>query len=300
MILKRKVLLLGKRKSVIDDFFTHLNDDFEMQTTSARYVDIISHLKYYRPDAMIFCLSEETADVMNVLTACKSSLEDYKIPLVIVGSEEECEDFQKSTYRMSSLVLTKPITLNGIRDRVLNFLNRTKPEKKTESGTETEEVKNDVTEETAFSPASETDELIKEIERMANPDYPVKTEEAPAVKKHILVVDDDPIMLKLIKEQLKDSYTVATAISGNVALKFLENKKTDLIILDYEMPGEDGAQVLEKIRSNSEMAKLPVVFLTGINDREKIQKVLDLKPQGYLLKPIEREKLIQIIAATIG
>ena len=135
------------------------------------------------------------------------------------------------------------------------------------------------------------------------PDVAQKVAEAgetsPA-KKHILVVDDDPMMLKLIKEQLKDNYTVATAINGAIALKFLENKKTDMIILDYEMPGESGADVLKKIRDNEVTSNLPVVFLTGITDREKIKKVIGLKPQGYLIKPIEREQLLQIISNTIG
>lgn len=119
-------------------------------------------------------------------------------------------------------------------------------------------------------------------------------------KKHILVVDDDPMMLKLIKEHLKDSYAVGTAISGSLALKFLQNKKTDMVLLDYEMPEENGASVLEKIRANEETAHLPVVFLTGVSEREKIRKVLELKPQGYLLKPIEREKLLKMINSVLG
>ncbi len=77
---------------------------------------------------------------------------------------------------------------------------------------------------------------------------------------------------------LKDSYNVATAINGSLALKFLENKKTNLILLDYEMPVENGEQVLEKIRSNTATADLPVVFLTGVNDHDMVQKVLYLKP----------------------
>ena len=107
------------------------------------------------------------------------------------------------------------------------------------------------------------------------------------------------MMLRLIKEQLKDTYTVATAINGDIAIKFLESKKTDLVILDYEMPHENGAEVLKKIRDKEVTSNLPVIFLTGISEREKIQNVLSFKPQGYLLKPIEREKLLQIIADTI-
>ena len=119
-------------------------------------------------------------------------------------------------------------------------------------------------------------------------------------RKHILVVDDDFRMLKLIKRYLDDSYDIATAINGKVALKFLESKMTNLILLDYEMPGENGPEVLEKLRANPVTNQIPVIFLTGINDRKKIQQVLALKPQGYLLKPIDHDKLVEAIENTIG
>lgn len=124
-------------------------------------------------------------------------------------------------------------------------------------------------------------------------------EEGEKQKKHILVVDDDARILRIIKMHLKD-YDVATAISGKVALQFLEDNKTDLILLDYEMPKENGAEVLRKIRANEQTKDLPVVFLTGIADRKKIQEVLLLEPQGYLLKPINRVKLLETIEKIIG
>lgn len=81
-------------------------------------------------------------------------------------------------------------------------------------------------------------------------------------------------MLKLIKRYLDDSYDIATAINGKVALKFLESKMTNLILLDYEMPGENGPAILEKLRGNPSTAQIPVIFLTGINDRKKSSRCL--------------------------
>ena len=107
-------------------------------------------------------------------------------------------------------------------------------------------------------------------------------------------------MLKTLKEYLHEDYDVATAVSGRVALKFLERKKTDLILLDYEMPEENGPAVLEKLRANEETKDIPVIFLTGVSDRKKIQEALALRPQSYLLKPIEREKLVDAIAKIFG
>lgn len=277
--MKYKVLLCGKSKAIVDDFFTHLEMDFETQTTSLRYGDIMSHLRFFNPDVLIFCMHKESDEAINTISAFKSKLEYYNIPLVIIGNEEECDKFQKDTYRMAGLVLTKPILVRNIGEQVMKFLENLKLESEPES---IEEKVDNVDFLKMFSG-----------EEVSNKDI-------TPVKKHVLVVDDDPMMLKLIKEQLKDAYTVATAISGSLALKFLENKRTDMIILDYEMPGENGADVLKKIRDNEATSNLPVIFLTGITERDKIQKVLSLKPQGYLLKPIERDKLLGIIASTIG
>lgn len=114
-------------------------------------------------------------------------------------------------------------------------------------------------------------------------------------KGRILVVDDNPLMLKVIKEHLHEEYDVATATSGKVAFRFLEHRQVDLILLDYEMPEEDGPSILKKLRADDKTADVPVVFLTGISDRKKIQKALMLQPDGYLLKPIDYEKLISTI-----
>ena len=66
------------------------------------------------------------------------------------------------------------------------------------------------------------------------------------------------------------------------------------------MPGEKGPEVLSQIRNNINTKNLPVVFLTGVTDKEKIQDVLAMKPQGYLLKPIDMMKLSSTIKNVIG
>ena len=129
------------------------------------------------------------------------------------------------------------------------------------------------------------DELLKEM-------FPTEYEEKKV--KNILVVDDDPRVLRLIRIYLED-YQVAVATSGRVAIKYLENKTVDLILLDYEMPGEDGVEVLKKLRANPKTKDIPVVFLTGVADKKRIQEVLKLNPQGYVLKPVLRNKLLKII-----
>ena len=113
-------------------------------------------------------------------------------------------------------------------------------------------------------------------------------------------MDDDSRVLRLLKSYLSGRYELATAINGKVAMKFLETKETDMVLLDYEMPTENGAAVLEKIRANEKLKDLPVVFLTGVTDKNKIREVLALKPQGYLLKPVDMEKLSSTIKGILG
>ena len=111
-------------------------------------------------------------------------------------------------------------------------------------------------------------------------------------RKTILVVDDDPNYLSLVREWLRGTYKVAMANSGLQAIKWLGKNKADLILLDYEMPGDNGPVVLKQLRENPATANIPVIFLTGITERDKIQEALAQKPQGYMLKPIDHDKLM--------
>ena len=113
-----------------------------------------------------------------------------------------------------------------------------------------------------------------------------------AFQKSILLVDDDATFLKMMKNWLDKYYRVTIVTSGMQALMYLADNKPDLILLDYEMPVTSGPQVLEMIRSETKVGKVPVMFLTGKSDRESIMKVLSLKPDGYLLKTLNREQIL--------
>ena len=114
-------------------------------------------------------------------------------------------------------------------------------------------------------------------------------------KKKILVVDDSGTMLRNVKGWLEENYRVTLANSGAMAIKYLATNRPDLVLLDYEMPIVDGKQVLEMIRSEMEFEDIPVIFLTNKGDRETIMNVMALKPQGYLLKSMEPEKIVESI-----
>ena len=119
--------------------------------------------------------------------------------------------------------------------------------------------------------------------------------EASHLKKKVLVVDDSGAVLRNVKEWLQDKYQVIVASSGAMAIKYLAMNHPDLILLDYEMPVCNGKQVLEMIRAESEFSNIPVIFLTGRNDKESVLSVSSLKPEGYLLKSMSPEQIVQTI-----
>ena len=116
--------------------------------------------------------------------------------------------------------------------------------------------------------------------------------DAGEFKKSILIVDDDPQYLSLVRQWLKEDYKVSVVNSGLQAIKYLGRNKVDLILLDHEMPVTSGPQVLEMLRSDSETRSIPVIFLTGKSDKESVMQVVALKPEGYFLKSIQRPELL--------
>lgn len=115
-------------------------------------------------------------------------------------------------------------------------------------------------------------------------------------RKKILVVDDDPIMLRTLKAWLDGKYQVFMANSGANALALLARNRVDLVLLDFEMPVISGAKVLEMIRTEQATADLPVMFLTAKDDAKSVLSVKDLHPARYLLKTMPPQELMQVIS----
>ena len=120
------------------------------------------------------------------------------------------------------------------------------------------------------------------------------------VKKSILLVDDSNIQLRALNDLLKTKYEVRMATSGMQALTLIGKKKPDMIFLDYEMPICDGRMTFEMIKELDEAKDIPVVFLTGVSDKEHIEAVLELRPAGYLLKPANADRIYNIIEKVLG
>lgn len=114
-------------------------------------------------------------------------------------------------------------------------------------------------------------------------------------RKRILVVDDDPNILRTIKSWLENDYEVYLVNSGFNALDFIAKHQVDLILLDYEMPLLNGPEILQKLHLHKETAALPVIFLTAKDDRDSVMKAIEQKADGYILKTRSPSEIIKTI-----
>ena len=112
-------------------------------------------------------------------------------------------------------------------------------------------------------------------------------------RKNILVIDDDVMYLRSIHDWLSDRYSVTMMNSAASGITYLAKNKTDLILLDYERPVTSGPEVLKMLRSDEDTKRIPVFFLTGRSDKESVMNVMAYKPEGYILKTVEKNELLE-------
>lgn len=111
-------------------------------------------------------------------------------------------------------------------------------------------------------------------------------------RESILIVDDDVEMLKIFRFYLQDKYDVSVVNSGKLAMTLLTDYVPDVILLDYMMPGCNGAEVLKYMKEEEGMKRIPVIFLTGVTDEDTIKECLSYHPADYIVKPIAKGALI--------
>ena len=114
----------------------------------------------------------------------------------------------------------------------------------------------------------------------------------------ILIIDDEPGMLDSLSIILGHEYSVLVAESGEDGLNIIKNNTISLVLLDLNMPGMSGAEVLEKIRETD--SHLKVLIMTGHRDWEWMTKCADLGIQGYIEKPFAPDKLLERLRALLG
>lgn len=140
-------------------------------------------------------------------------------------------------------------------------------------------------------------ELIGAAMNSENTDSGEDEETIEDVQPHILVVDDDPMNLKVAQRLLSKKYLVDTAASGNDAMKILlaEGKNIDLILLDIHMPDEDGFDVIKKLKANKKLENIPVIFLTADDDLNAETEGFKAGAMDFIRKPFIPDIMLQKI-----
>jgi len=111
-------------------------------------------------------------------------------------------------------------------------------------------------------------------------------------KKRVLVVDDDPDILRVFKSILeKEGYEVETAETGSAALEKIKNEKFNLCLIDVRLPDMDGTELL-KMTNDFETIK---IIVTGFSSNEVGKKAADYGADDFLVKPVKAEELIATV-----
>lgn len=117
-----------------------------------------------------------------------------------------------------------------------------------------------------------------------------------ARNKHILLVEDTPFFMRVIKECLVSAgYQVSTATNGSEGLELLTNQEFDLVLSDIEMPVMDGREMLKNIRANSHWQSLPVIALTTLNDSQVVAEGKKAGFNDWLVK-LDKELVLKTLA----
>lgn len=273
--MKYKILVSGNNSALVTDFIKHAEPFFKLLSTTVCKNDVLGHFELFKPDAYVCFMNYVHGNILPHIRNLRDDPVYNGASVILVCDSETIEEIRKNPDYMvgAELLVERPISVNNLVLKITRFLEE-------------------------LNELREQHKSRKEIiaAKVAEEAAAAALAAKSAGRKHILVIDDDRVVLKMLKTALSEKYDVTTMVNGAAMERFLESKNVDLIVLDYEMPGETGADLFRKIKNNPKISHIPVVFLTGVSEKEKIMEVMALKPHGYLLKPIDMEMLFAAIA----
>jgi len=119
--------------------------------------------------------------------------------------------------------------------------------------------------------------------------------------RSILVIDDNPVNLKLAAEVLDmEGFVVFRAVDAEAALDILQGLKPDLILMDIALPGMDGLALTRKLKADPRFRDVPIVALSAFAMKGDEQKALDAGCDGYITKPIDTRRFPGQVAAYLA
>ena len=122
----------------------------------------------------------------------------------------------------------------------------------------------------------------------------------PASEPHVLVVDDDPLIVRLLELNFRlAGFKVSTATRGDRAVERAIEVAPDAIVLDVTMPGIDGYEVCRRLRDEHGLAHVPVVLLTAHSNDDAQMRAGLLGVAGYVTKPFDPEELVARVRSAL-
>ena len=111
------------------------------------------------------------------------------------------------------------------------------------------------------------------------------------MKKRVLLIDDEVVLLSVLERSLSSDFEVKTASSGLEALSLCQQNRFDILVMDVNMPENDGFQTLSRIRTLDHYKEVPVLFLSGRGEIDSKLLAFDLGARDYMLKPVHTKEL---------
>lgn len=288
---KGRVLFTGGLERMADDLMEHISEDYRRMKCPGTESAFTDAMEKFKPHVVVICLLDGLSEVIGTYYILEDVPEYTNIPVIIIGHEEDCDRFRRKLGIRKLKTFLRPLDSNLFHealDKCAREMDGLVEDPESEKQTLLD------------SDNLFWEEKLKEVQGGEN-DLAKKVEHVSMFKgrKSILVVDDDVQMLNVIKLYLQDLYDITVVPNGKLALKFLEKKTADLVLLDYMMPEMDGPEVLQEIRKSEKNQELPVIFLTGVSEKDRIMNILGLRPNGYLLKPVTRDVLLERVTAIL-
>lgn len=126
-------------------------------------------------------------------------------------------------------------------------------------------------------------------------------EQIEQVRGSVLVVDDNPLILNVVRGLLKsEHYDVVAACDGQEALQLLQGHEVDVIICDVMMPAMDGYELHRKVREQATLSHIPFVFLTALDDQSERNRGREVGADDYLTKPFDPQELLAVVKGKIA
>ena len=284
----KKILLVGQFTDNFRKMNKSLIEKYEVRACVNKLEIFRGMFKLNKPDIVVLLIEELDKTNEEFLRELKK--EYKKIPVVCAGLNLEDITIPDSLVTKQFEYIEVSYTADQLIEKIEFALEKDISEEEIEEENHSKENDAENTKE-RIEQSKETEELEKIKKQI------FKEENK---RKKIMLVDDSGIYLRMMKGLLDEEYDVIMATSGLKAISMVHEKHPDLILLDYEMPLFDGRETMVKIRQAEDIKDIPIVFVTAVNEKEHIKAVLSLKPAGYLLKPIDKDRLFKTIKEILG